>query len=248
MRVFIFIRQGYALNLRAGIGAGKYLQSTDGFVGNIRTKAFNLFGSYNYNYNHSNLIRTSYRTISTNGKLISYDRHSIDPAVAKNNTFKAGANFYLGKQATLGFVYNGTHNNWTRDAGGPTYLRNAGGGIDSIARNKNITLEPAASSAYNINFATQWGKAGAQLFADADYAGYHNNSSGSLDNGVYTVTGMALQPYQSLAFQQPGNIIIRSIKTDLVLPHGGVFPNRCRNAEILFQKQAGCGAFLEGYF
>ena len=214
-------RQGYAFNLRTGIGAGKWVQSTDGFVGNIRTKAFNFFGSYNYNYNHSNLIRTSYRTIGTNGKVISYDRHSLDPAIAKNNTYKAGADFYLVKQATIGFVYNGTHKYWTRDAGGPTYLRNAGGGIDSIVQNKNITLEPATSNAYNINFATPLGKEGIRLSTDADYAGYHNNSRGSLDNGLYSVTGIALQPYQSLAFQQPSNIIIRSLKTDLVLPHGG---------------------------
>lgn len=212
-------RQGYALNLRAGIGGGMYLQSTNGFVGNIRTKAANFFGSYNYNYNHSNLVRTSYRTISTYGKIVSYDRYSVDPAIAKNNSYKAGADIYLNKNTTLGFVYNGTLNHWSRNGGGPTYLRNAAGGIDSIAQNKNITREPATSNAYNLNFATQLDTAGALVSVDADYAIYNNNSTGTLDNGLYSPTGVALQPYQSLAFQQPSNITIRSVKTDLVWPY-----------------------------
>lgn len=171
-----------------------------------------------YNYNHSNLVRTSFRTISTYGKLVSYDRHSVDPAIAKNQSYKAGADFYLNKTTTFGFLYNGTNNNWSRNGGGPTYLRNAAGSIDSIALNKNITIEPAFSNTYNINFATQLDTAGAQLSADADYATYHNNSTGTLDNGMYSPTGLPLQPYQSLAFQQPSNITIRSVKTDLVWP------------------------------
>lgn len=214
-------QKGYALNLRGGVGTGKYMQSADGLVGNIRTKSVNVFGSYDYNYNHSNVVRTSYRTISTNGTVVSYDRHSVDPAIANNNSYKAGADFYLGKKTTLGFVYNGTHNHWHRDGGGPTYLRNADGNIDSIARNKNITDEPATSNAYNIDFVTKLDTAGGQLSADGDYASYNNTSNGVLSNGMYSVSGTALQPYQSLAFQQPSHITIRSIKSDLVLPHGG---------------------------
>ncbi|MEP6711727.1 MAG: outer membrane beta-barrel protein [Ferruginibacter sp.] len=215
-------RQGYALNIMTGVGAGKYMQSSDGFVGNIRTRRFNFFGSYNYNFNHSNLVRTSYRTISTNGKTVNYDRHSIDPAVAKNNSFKAGTDLYLSKKTTLGLTYTGTHNHWSRNGGGPTYLRNATGSIDSVAENKNVTLEPSNSNTYNVNLATRIDTSGGQFSIDADYASYHNNSTGSLNNGLNSISGIPLQPNQSLAFQQPSNITIRSIKTDLVFPHKGV--------------------------
>lgn len=213
-------RQGYALNIRAGIGSGRYMQSTDGLVGNIRTKTFNLFGSYTYNYNHTRLERTSYRTISNNSKVVNYDRHTVDPAVANNNSFKVGADWYMNRNTTIGAVYNGMHNRWTRTGNGPTYLRNASGHIDSLAFNKNYTDEPARSAAYNLNFLTQFDTAGKQLSADADYAIYCNQSDGYLDNGIYGLDGHLLQPYQSLHFQQPNKVIIRSIQCDLVLPNG----------------------------
>ena len=46
-------KEGYALNFTGNGGAGRYVQTTDGLVGNIRTKTFNFFGSYTYNYNKS---------------------------------------------------------------------------------------------------------------------------------------------------------------------------------------------------
>ncbi len=211
-------RQGYALNLRAGAGTGQFAQSTNGVVGNICTNAFNFFGGYTYNYNHTQLERTSYRTISNGGKVVNYDRRSIDPAIANNHSFKAGADWYLNKGTTIGAVYNGTRNRWTRTGEGPTYLRNASGEADSLAINRNYTDQPATSAAYNLNILTQFDTLGTQLSADADYAVYQNESNGYLDNGVYSVDGSLIQPFQSLQFQQPGNVTIRSFKTDFVIP------------------------------
>lgn len=211
-------REGYALNVSAGFGAGKFVQHNEGFVGNIRTSKLNFFGSYNHSFNHSYLDRTSFRTISTNGKLISYDRLSFDPSYANYNNYKAGVDFYLNKKTEMGFVYTGASNRWERNSAGPTYLRNASGKVDSVVQNKNITIEPAHDNAYNFNFKTSLDTLGKQITFDGDYASYNRNSTGSLGNGLYTINGAALQPYQLLAFQQPGKITIRSIKADVALP------------------------------
>jgi hypothetical protein len=164
--------------------------------------------------------RTSFRTISTNGTLVSYDRRSYDPSVEKNNNYKAGVDLYLNNQNELGIIYTGSSNRWQRDASGPTYLLEASGKVDSLVQNRNVTIEPNRTNALNLNYKLQLDTSGKQVTADADYAKYSSNSSGSLGNNLFSSAGIALGPYQELAFQQPSNITIRSVKLDAVLPFG----------------------------
>lgn len=208
-------RNGYALNLGALAGTGLYPQTTENVIGNIRTKHFNVFGSYDYNYKKSYLKRSSYRVIDDGNSTIVYDRHSFDPEKTFNNSYKAGIDFYLNKNNQLSFVYNGYSNTWNRDAGGPTYLKQVSGKIDSVVQNHNITHEPQHNNAYNINYTLKLDTSGNTFSIDADYAAYKNNSSGYLGNQLFRDDGTSLHPYQQLNFQQPSNITIRSIKSDL---------------------------------
>ena len=211
-------RHGYALNIMAGAGAGRYCQTSEEIVGNIRTKQFNLFGSYNYSYNHTIMHRTSYRTIERDGKIINYDRISDDPAIASNHGYKLGIDFFVNKTNDIGFVYSGYSNHWQRDALGPTYLRDENGIADSFALNHNITVEPNKNNDKNINYRFKPDTLGTLISMDADYEAYHDNSDGHLGNGLYAINGSALAPYQDLAFDQPSKITIRSFKADATLP------------------------------
>jgi len=207
------VRQGYALNASAGVGTGRYVQTAENITGNIKTKYFNVFGNYNYSYNHSYLHRTSYRIIDSTA----YDRISYDPSMASDHGYKAGIDVYLNKDQQMGIVYNGYSNKWSRDAGGPTYLRELDGKIDSVVLNHNITNEPSRNNSFNLNYQGKLDTTGSSISADADYARYINNSYGTQGNQFLDVAGNPLQPYQELKLQQPSIITIRSLKADAAL-------------------------------
>jgi len=211
-------KPGYAADLSAGIGAGRYLQSAEGIIASLKTSKFNLFGSYNYSYDHSAFHRTSYRRVDFNGATTYYDRRSEDPSIANYNSYRAGIDYSISKNQQIGFVYNGNLNNWRRDADGPTYLRNGSEQITATVQNHNITTEPNRNNTFNLNYKTSLDTLGSTISVDADYAAYRNNSSGFQDNRLFDLSGNATQPQQSLRFSQPSNINIKSIKADLIIP------------------------------
>ncbi len=135
-------KPGYAADLSAGIGSGQYLQSAEGIIASLKTSKINLFGSYNYSYDHAAFHRTSYRRVDYNGATTYYDRHSEDPSIANYNSYRAGIDYTISKNQQIGFVYNGNLNNWSRDAAGPTYLRNGSEQVTATVQNHNITTEP----------------------------------------------------------------------------------------------------------
>ena len=208
-------RDGYALDLGAGAGTGRYPQTSQSITGNIKTKHFNFFGSYNYYYKKSYLNRTSYRVIQDNGETIVYDRHSFDPDETSNNNYKAGVDLYFNKRNQLSLIYNGYSNSWSRNAAGPTYLQDVSGKVDSVVLNHNVTHEPQHNNAFSINYNLKLDTIGNNYSINADYASYKSNSDGFLGNQVFAPGGDPLQPYQQLNFQQPSDITIRSIKGDL---------------------------------
>lgn len=212
------IQPVYALNLGTTFGTGRYFQTGENIIGNYRIKKGNFFGSYNYSFKGGYLDRSSYRVISNGGAIVGFDRRSYDPNRSTNHLYKFGADFFVSKRTTVGFVYNGFSNHWSRKAAGPTYLRNVSGKVDSIAQNENLSDEPSVSNSINLNFLRKFDSTGKQLSIDADYSHYNNNTSGSLGNGLFTTSGSALQPYQLLVFQQPSLITIRSVKADFTLP------------------------------
>jgi hypothetical protein len=206
---------GYALDVSADAGAGRYGQTTESVSGNIKSRTFNFFASYSYDLKKNAFNRTSYRIIENNGQTTTYDRHSIEPARTINNLYKAGIDLYLDKNTRLSLIYNGYSNTWRRDAGGPTYLRDPSGKADSIVQNHNVTSEPQRNNAFNVSYNLRLDTTGNIFSIDADYAGYTNKSDGFLGNQLITPGGDPLQPYQQLNFRQPSDITIRAIKADL---------------------------------
>lgn len=213
------IQPGYALNVGATIGTGRYIQTGQNIIGNYRVKKANFFASYNYGLRKGYYDRSSYRILNNAGSEVIYDRRSYDPSRSSNHLYKLGADLQISKNTTIGFAYNGFSNHWSRKSAGPTYIKSASGKIDSIAQNRNLTDEPATSNSLNLNFLTKFDSTGKQLSIDADYSRYNGNSSGSLGNQIVTPSGTVLQPDQLLLFRQPSIITIRTAKADLTLPY-----------------------------
>ncbi|HVU94710.1 MAG TPA: outer membrane beta-barrel protein [Puia sp.] len=213
-------RRGYAAAITAGIGAGRYLQSADGLTGNLSTGRWNVYGAFNYRYDHGLLHRTSLRRLSNNDTITLYDRHSDDPNVLTARSYKAGVDLTLDRRQEIGVVYSGYSNDWKRIGQGPTWLRDELNKVTGVVQNANNTEVPTRDNAFNLNYRLKLDTAGKLLKADADMADYRNNSSGFIGNGLYDTDDKPLQPYQLLFFQQPSHIRIRSLKSDLVYPIG----------------------------
>lgn len=211
-------RQGYALNLSTGAGTGRYPQTMETVVGNIKTKQVNVFGNYGYHYKKSYLNRTSYRVLSDATGPTTYDRVSFDPAEDRGHNYRAGVDIALGphQTQTIGAVYSGYTNEWTRTGSGPTVVRNEGTGLVYAVHNKNLTREPGRNNAFNLNYKATLDTMGRMLTADADYAHYRFNSQGFLGNQRLASAGLPETPYQELAFGQPSMTTIRSVKADVV--------------------------------
>ncbi|MES1159522.1 MAG: outer membrane beta-barrel protein [Bacteroidota bacterium] len=215
-------KQGYALNIGAGAGTGNYPQTAENLIGNIRTRRFNFFGSYNYDYTKWYTERTSHRVISNDGVLTQYDRASSEPVRMYNQNYKAGVDLYLSGSDELSLLYSGAHNLSDKDAHGPTQLLDGSGKQDSVVQNHNVTQDLNSHNAYTLSYGKKLDTLGKTLSADADYSTYNNHSNGYLGNQLFTAGGNPLQPYQQLNFIQPTLITIRTVKADLVLPFKGI--------------------------
>jgi hypothetical protein len=214
-------RQGYALNLSAGAGTGRYPQTTETAVGNLKTRHFNLFGNYGYHYKKSYLNRTSYRVLSDATGITTYDRASFDPSVDRGQSYRAGVDVALSPRQTLSAVYSGYTSEWSRTGSGPTVVRNEATGLGYRIQNQNRTQEPVRNNAFNLNYKVAIDTAGRELTADVDYAHYRFDSQGAIGNERLGGAGVPAQPYQELAFRQPNVTTIRSAKADLVWPLAG---------------------------
>jgi len=209
---------GYALNLSAGVGTGRYPQTTETATGNVKTGRVNLFGNYSYHYKETYLNRTSYRVLTDATGTTSYDRASFDPSRERGHTYRAGLDVNLTPRHTLGALYSGYNTYWSRTGSGPTIVRNSEADVLYIVQNKNVTREPYVNHTFNLNYKVLLDTAGRQLTADADYARYRSDSRGTLANQLFTPQGQATQPYQELRFGQPSLVTIRSGKADVVWP------------------------------
>ena len=212
-------REGYALNLSAGAGTGRYPQTSETAVGNVKTQRFNLFGNYSYHYKKTYLNRTSYRVLGERTAATSYDRASFDPSEERGHSYRAGLDLFLSPRQTLGAVYSGYNNLWNRMGSGPTTVANATG-LAYVVQNLNVTREPGVNNTFNLNYKAQLDTAGRQFTADADYARYRSDSQGRLGNQVFAPDGRPAQPYQEVVFGQPSLVTIRSAKADLAWPVG----------------------------
>ena len=209
---------GYALDLTAGVGSGRYPQTTQGVVGNVMLGKFNIFGNYSYYYQENYLDRTSYRVIENTDGTTVYDRSSFDPSRQNNHGYKAGVDYAITPRQEVGLMYSGFSNRWSRTGSGPTRIIPQGGQEETVVQNQNVTTEPSVNHALIFHYTARLDSLGKQLTFDADYSTYINNSEGVLSNQLFSILGTPLQPYEELVFDQPTHIDIRSLKADAELP------------------------------
>jgi len=196
-------------SVNAGYTQGIYAKGTTGINLNYRNKNINLFGNYNYNAG-TNLMVFNARSESFDTLFNQDNRIKF-----KNNThgFKAGADYFIDKKNTLGFVVNGNLVHNDMNTAGPmyfTYLPTNTLVKVLQASNHNAMKRNNVNTNINYRYADPKGK---ELNVDADYGLFRLNSNQYQPNYYNTPSGTEISRviYNMLS---PTDIDLYSLKAD----------------------------------
>ncbi|MCB0554875.1 MAG: TonB-dependent receptor [Phaeodactylibacter sp.] len=203
-------RLGANGNLNLGYSVGKVAQYNTTLSGNYRTRAFNSFGSYTL----SDGENTNYNQFFRRQSGQTFDQLSLQGGHWTSHNFKAGTDFFLQKQHTLGFLVSGylSGNDWGSqsntiiadiETGQVEKLLQASSDDDN--RNDNLN--------FNLNYRFDNSK-GKVWNIDADYGMFRNMRENYQPNYYRDPTGEILLEERINSTEAPTDIDIYTFKID----------------------------------
>src|SRR5829696_7518531 len=215
---------GYNGSVNASYGQGILPKFNEGLNFNYRQGKWNLFTnlSHGYRENRNQLdIQRNFLEKNTKAILTHFDQQARMQNERTSYNAKVGADFFAGKNTTLGVVVSGF------SAPSSFVNRNL---IDISDANGNITSQTRALSKQNEtwkNYSTNFNlrqvldSTGKELTADLDYVKYDANNNQSLSNYYYTAGGDPKQKGDTLYGRLPQLIDIYSGRVDYTMPLKG---------------------------
>lgn len=198
-------------NVNAGYNIGTYGKYNGGLSLNHRNKKMNLFGSYNYNTSLNEMNFVLYRE---QGDSIFNQRNRILNRNKYGHNYKAGADFFINKKSTIGFIINGNSSKNITETEGPmdiiykptntvSRLLKATSDNDSKRDNINTNL--------NYRYAVT---GGTELNVDVDYGNFKIRSNQFQPNDYYDASGNNKLYSNVYRMISPTDIDIFSVKAD----------------------------------
>ncbi len=193
-----------------GYSVGILSNYQGGVSGNYRNRTMNAFGSYNFNagnwYNNMDLFRSQLGLI--------FDQTSLNGGSSYNHNFKAGADFFLDKKHTVGFMVNGFRSEYEMRANSRALIGKAGQtALDSIlvASSRNDGYRNNLN--FNINYRFDNGKETIWNI-DADHGRFRNDGAEDQPNRYFDPTERTVLSERIYANQTPTGINIYTLKID----------------------------------
>ena len=198
-------------SVNAGYNIGTYAKLNGGTNLNYRNAKTNIFGTYNIseslNENNFSLDRHQgdsdfYQT----NRFLAYNKY--------NHNFKAGADYFINKENTIGVLVNGNVSASDITTAGPLYIYYAPTNTlvkilqatsDNNSKRNNVNLN------LNYRYAVTGGK---ELNMDADYGVFNIRSNQYQPNNYYDATGTINLYNNVYRMISPTDINIYSFKTD----------------------------------
>lgn len=215
--------QNIGLNGSANIGLGygpyKSLpKESAGLNLNYRNEKVNVFGNFSANDRQSFQIQQINRKFFENGKVIS-GFNQVGNNERRNNSFayKVGADYFLDKKNTIGFLFNGMNGNWNEDTNNETLIKNATSQLDTTSRTLGTIRNGWGNYSTNVNFKHVIDSTGKEITADLDFARYDANNSMKYRTSKYDNQNI-LRTTRNEDGKANSKINIYSFKTDLVYP------------------------------
>ncbi|MBB6003626.1 outer membrane beta-barrel protein [Arcicella rosea] len=215
--------QNTGLNGSANIGLGygfyKSLpKESAGLNLNYRNGKVNLFGNFSANDRQSFQIQSINRKFFENGKVISgFDQVGNNDRRNSSFSYKMGADYFIDKKNTIGFLFNGMNGNWNEDLNNETLIKNSQAQLDTTSRTLGSIRNNWGNYSTNLNFKHIIDSTGREITTDLDYARYDANNSMKYRTSKYDIQNI-LREKRNEDGLTGSKINIYSFKTDLVYP------------------------------
>jgi len=197
-------------SVNAGWNIGTFPKYNAGFSLNHRNKGVNIFGTYNYNQGINQSTIALKRTILDTF----FDQHGTLKNYNNSHNFKAGADFFLNKQSTLGVMVNGTISNPHNTNYSETYISYVPTGVvDRILVADNSAVTRRNNVNENLNY-TYNGPKGKSLTINLDHGDYDINSDQHQPNYYYEPTHTTIIDSNIYNIIAPTKFSVNSLKVD----------------------------------
>lgn len=201
-----------------GAGIGRYPKDNVDISLNHREKRINLYGNYNYSYNKRFRDLNIERTNRSGTEQTYFDQRNKVDIIDRNNTYKAGIDYFINKNNTLGFMVNGSNRRGSDQTASTTLIGGMPGKIDSSLLANNPAKRKLDNIIYNLTFKSVLDSMGQELDIDADYVQYNNRLDNNYNNAYLNNGGTQLG--DSLVFRStaPSTVKIWAGKIDYTWP------------------------------
>jgi hypothetical protein len=198
-------------NVNAGYNIGTYAKYNGGLSLNHRNKKMNIFGTYNFNTGLNEMNFVLYRE---QGDSIFDQRNRILMRNKYGHNYKAGADFFINKKSTIGFIVNGNVSESITETEGPMKIIYKPTNTVSrllLASGDNLSNRSNINTNLNYRYAVT---GGTELNIDADYGNFKIRSNQFQPNDYYNASGNVKLYSNVYRMISPTDINIFSIKTD----------------------------------
>ena len=203
--------------INASMGQSRYPIYNAGGTLNWRTTKFNLFGNYNYGNRRFYTLRELWRYINADEPML-FHQDIWQRNQFKNSTYKAGMDYFISKQHTVGVLVNGYNNSFRNSIYSATDIGKQTGEIDSVLNTLTTNNNKFNNVAVNLNYKGQLDTNGTEISMDADYARFKNNRNLNLRDSLYDRHLETVRDPHAIRNMGNTNVTIKSIKADLVMP------------------------------
>ncbi|WP_293305163.1 outer membrane beta-barrel protein [Pedobacter sp. UBA5917] len=201
-----------------GFGYGKNPKSDAGLSINHRNKNLNVFGSFANNNNKASENLDILRIAKGDGQDTYFHQYNTQVRSIHNNNYKAGIDYFINGQNTLGFLTTGYFNNGHDLSNGGTAIGQNFTKADSSIIANNPAKNKYRNQAYNLNYKSVIDTLGQELSFDLDYAKYHSEENTLYQNFFFDQNGTKYKSPAIFRNATPSFIKIRAAKIDYTLP------------------------------
>ncbi|WP_316821095.1 outer membrane beta-barrel protein [Pedobacter gandavensis] len=205
-------------SLSAGAGYGTYYKANTSLNLNHREKKFNIFGNadfgLNKNFGETDIVRVNNTAIDKTY----FDQTSHSVRRRKNGNFKAGLDYFLNDQHTIGFFVNGYRSTRKSSSDVLTLIGDQPGKTDSSVVAPNTGSSKYTGITYNLNYRGTLDSLGQEISFDADYSRYNGNEDNIFNNMFKNAAGQPLKPDFIFRNAAPSTVKIWGAKLDYSYP------------------------------
>jgi hypothetical protein len=202
--------------ITADASLGKYIKANTGISINQRSKKINVFGNYNYADNKRYGILNLNRAVNVLEDLSNITQQSSSITENYNHTYKAGLDYDINKNNTVGLVVAGYINDQSEIINNKSTINNNTELSNILALNTGKNRY--SNTSYNLNYKNLLDTLGQQLDIDLALLNYNNAEQVLYENNIFNDKGDPSAMATSFRNISPTDLKIKAITINYTVP------------------------------